>query len=196
MVRKMHGLQFWALLFIPLAILVSTQVAGHILRAGISDVSRTLEAAMEDVGRYTRVVFAETLVRFFSDSNASTVVGRLLDKVQRGQQISEDDLEMTMQAVEDVSGLYEAMRGSIKPLLSYNRMLYVSSLIPLIVTVYGIVLSAATSLLFFSYLGQLPRGLYNLSIGVSVGSSIVFSVLLGFLLAEVHFLYRDAGGPS
>ncbi len=167
-----------------MVIIVVSITSAYIIKRSVKNILDSLKSELENVSALNEAVFARELLRFFAESDASHAAMDLIAEAKDTGTIDSGVAEMTFVARNDVEKLYKAMRSSLEPRIEYSRLSYISSFFPRVIIIYGAVLSVATFIIYTLELGFLDTKYFDVSYGIILGASGLFSVLIAFLVGD------------
>lgn len=176
--------QLVILFAVPVVIIAVSITSAYIIKRSVKSVLDSLKAELENVSALNEAVFARELLRFFAESDASQAAMDLIAQAKGTGMIDSGVAEMTFAARNDVEILYKAMQSSLEPRVEYSRLSYISSFFPRVIVIYGAVLSVATFIIYTLELGFLDTEFFDVSYGIIIGATSIFSVLIAFLVGD------------
>jgi hypothetical protein len=176
--------QLVILFAVPVVIIAVSITSAYIIKRSVKSVLHSLKEELENVSALNEAVFARELLRFFAESDASQAAMDLIAQAKDTGMIDSGVAEMTFVAKNDVEKLYKAMQSSLEPRVEYSKLGYISSFFPRVIVIYGAVLSVATFIIYTLELGFLDTEFFDVSYGIIIGATSIFSVLIAFLVGD------------
>ena len=175
---------------IPIVILISTVVVYLLLGPTLKVYLRKAEEKTRQIQRVSTLIIASDIVTFFSKSESSKVVERLLKMAK------EDDSDLyrfldnsVLNAEEEIGKLHEKLKQRDEQIANLSKIRMSTIFIRSTVLIYGITVSAVQFILIY-LLYSSNISLFLLLNGVFFGGSILFSVILVFMIVYAGLISR------
>ena len=178
--------------FIQVAILISVLVIFAVLtifiNKGLKDHINEVSRKVEIVERVRLLEFSRDLLEFFSQSNASTAVQEMIEKIV-SDVTDESFTAISLTAGKDIEKLYTSMKSALNPVIEFSRVRSVSQFLFKLIILDGIVLSAITSVVIFFIAISDIFSLFRFLESITIAWGITFSISLTLL--GIHVMRFD-----
>ena len=175
---------------IPIVILISTVGVYLLLGPTLKVYLGKAEDKTRRIQRVSTLIIASDIVTFFSKSESSKVVERLLKMAK------EDDSDLyrfldnsVLNAEEEIGKLHEKLKQRDEQIGSLSKIRMSTIFIRSTVLIYGVTVSAVQFILIYLLFSS-NFSLFLLLKGVFFGGSILFSVILVFMIVYAGLISR------
>ena len=175
---------------IPIVILISTVGVYLLLGPTLKVYLGKAEEKTRRIQRVSTLIIASDIVTFFSKSESSKVVERLLKMAK------EDDSDLyrfldnsVLNAEEEIGKLHEKLKQRDEQIANLSKIRMSTVFIRSTVLIYGVTVSVVQFILIY-LLYSSNISLFLLLNGVFFGGSILFSVILVFMIVYAGFISR------
>ena len=175
---------------IPIVILIFTVGAYLLLGPTLKVYLGKAEEKTRRIQRLSTLIIASDIVTFFSKSESSKVVERLLKMAK------EDDSDLyrfldnsVLNAEEEIGKLHEKLKQRDEQIGSLSKIRMSTIFIRSTVLIYGVTVSAVQFILIYLLFSS-NFSLFLLLKGVFFGGSILFSVILVFMIVYAGLISR------
>ena len=175
---------------IPIVILISTVGVYLLLGPTLKVYLGKAEEKTRRIQRLSTLIIASDIVTFFSKSESSKVVERLLKLAK------EDDSDLyrfldnsVLNAEEEIGKLHEKLKQRDEQIANLSKIRMSTVFIRSTVLIYGVTVSVVQFILIY-LLYSSNISLFLLLNGVFFGGSILFSVILVFMIVYAGFISR------
>ncbi len=175
---------------IPIVILISTVGVYLLLGPTLKVYLGKAEDKTRRIQRVSTLIIASDIVTFFSKSESSKVVERLLKMAK------EDDSDLyrfldnsVLNAEEEIGKLHEKLKQRDEQIANLSKIRISTIFIRSTVLIYGVTVSAVQFILIY-LLYSSNISLFQLLNGVFFGGSILFSVILVFMIVYAGLISR------
>ena len=175
---------------IPIVILISTVGVYLLLGPTLKVYLGKAEEKTRRIQRLSTLIIASDIVTFFSKSESSKVVERLLKMAK------EDDSDLyrfldnsVLNAEEEIGKLHEKLKQRDEQIANLSKIRMSTVFIRSTVLIYGVTVSAVQFILIY-LLYSSNISLFLLLNGVFFGGSILFSVILVFMIVYAGLISR------
>lgn len=175
---------------IPIVILISTVGVYLLLGPSLKVYLGKAEEKTRRVQRLSTLIIASDIVTFFSKSESSKVVERLLKMAKQDDSDLYDFLDKSVLNAEDEIGkLHEKLKQRDEQVANLSKIRMSTMFIRSTVLIYGVTISAIQFVLIYLFYSS-NISLFLLINGVFFGGSILFSVILVFLIVYAGLISR------
>ncbi len=175
---------------IPIVILISTVGVYLLLGPSLKVYLGKAEEKTRRVQRISTLIIASDIVTFFSKSESSKVVERLLKMAKQDDSDLYDFLDKSVLNAEDEIGkLHEKLKQRDEQVANLSKIRMSTMFIRSTVLIYGVTISAIQFVLIYLFYSS-NISLFLLINGVFFGGSILFSVILVFLIVYAGLISR------
>lgn len=171
------------LVLVPILIVFISLSSAWIIKRNIKHVIMDLDRKLENVNSVNEAIFAKELLRFFAQSNASQSAVALSNSINE-EECDSSIHSLVSNASGDVERLYLTLKQSLNPRLEFSKVSYISSFIPIVILLYGVILAIATSATYGLSLGIMSLRYFPVSVGIVIGTTLLFTSVIVFLLLE------------
>ena len=175
---------------IPIVILISTVGVYLLLGPSLKVYLGKAEDKTRRVQRLSTLIIASDIVTFFSKSESSKVVERLLKMAKQDDSDLYSFLDKSVLNAEDEIGkLHEKLKQRDEQIANLSKIKMSTMFIRSTVLIYGVTVSAVQFVLIYLFYSS-NISLFFLINGVFFGGSILFSVILVFMIVYAGLISR------
>lgn len=162
-------------IFVVLTVLINKGLKEHIAE---------LSKKVEIVERVRLLEFSRDLLEFFSQSNASTAVQEMVEKIV--SDVSDESFTaISLTAGKDIEKLYTSMKSALNPVIEFSRVRSVSQFLFRLIVLDGAILSFITAVVIFFIAISDLFSLYKFLESITIAWGITFSISLTLLGTHV-----------
>ena len=175
---------------IPIVIFVSTVAVYLLLGPSLRVYLEKAEEKTKRIQRISTLIIASDIVTFFSDSESSKVVERLLKMVKGDDSGLYKFLDESLfNAQDEIGKLHEKLEKRDDPIVNLSRIRMSTLFIRATILIYGVTVSAIQFILIYLVYSS-NKALFPLLNGVFFGGSILFSVIIIFMVVYAGMVSR------
>jgi hypothetical protein len=175
---------------VPTVILISTVVVYVLLGPSLKVYLAKAEEKTDRIQRISTLIIASDIVTFFSNSESSKVVEGLLKMAREDDKTLYGFLDKTMLGAQDeIKRLHDKLKLRDEQTSNQSKIRMSTVFIRTTVLIYGITVSAVQFILI-SLLPSTNKSFFLLLNGVFFGGSILFSVILIFMVVYLVAISR------